>query len=94
MFTSQFTVNATGDPEPVTAFTDCRSISIFQDTADATQLAYKVRAPFLTSQTVQRHAGTQHFFTRADGQAGFRKGDIVGYVETVSSSATFHQVEQ
>ena len=88
-----FTVNAVGDPEPITCKTDCKKIIIGEDPSVSgwPTVAYKIRAPHAASAAHQRPAGTRTEFVSA---THYKTGDIVGYVETVSGSTSFFQWEE
>lgn len=96
MKTSTFTVNNVGDPEPVIATIDCREITIGEDpsVADWPTTDYEVKGTVQDSSFVRRPAGTTFQFLKANGLASFGKGQIVGYVQTVTGSTTFQMREQ
>jgi len=93
-YTTTFTVNAIGDPEPVIAHTDCIEIIIKEDPTVAgwPTLDYLVTGSVPGSSAIGCPAGTEYAF-RASWQQHFAAGEIVGHVATVSGSTTFQQKE-
>jgi len=94
MFTKTFTVNAVGDPEAVTTGSNTSRVTIAEDpsvsgwpTSD-----YNVMAPSSDSTAIRKAAGTMFTFKPSFGQ--WPPDTIIGYVETVSGSTTFQQVEE
>lgn len=92
MKTITFSVDAIGDPEPITVQTVCHQIVIFED-ALASTTNYKVRKPSKTDAPVTKAAGTSTLFTAPPGSF-FLPGQILGYVETPTGSMTMAQIEE
>jgi hypothetical protein len=93
-YTSTMTVNNVGDPEPVIAHIECRSITVKEDPSVSgwPTVDYKVTGAVAGSTPIQCPAGTEYTFEATYMQC-FAPGEIVGYVETVSGSTTFQQRE-
>jgi len=93
-YTTTFTVNASGDPEPVIAHTECTEIIVKEDPSVSgwPTVDYNVLGSVSGSTRIRCAAGTEHRFP-ASWQQAFKPGDIVGYVETVTGSTTFQQKE-
>jgi hypothetical protein len=93
-YTTTYTVNDVGDPEPVIANIECSEIKIREDpSVDGWPTAdYKVTGTAPGSTPISCPMGTEHLFPAGPGQH-FVPGDIVGYVETTSGSTTFQQLE-
>lgn len=100
--TSNFTVDDSGAPEPITTTIKCRRIVV--KPADGAS-SYKFRSPLATSDAITRQAGTETVITRpAPGQyqqglygdPGYYDSDMtVGYLETLSGEGakTFEMEE-
>ena len=96
MKTSTFTVNNIGSPEAVVATCACRTVTIGEDPSVTgwPTTDFLITGNESGSGAIQRPAGTQWTFEDPLLRRGFKPGDIVGYVETVTGSTTFIQVEQ
>ena len=96
MKTSTFTVNNVLDPEPVIVTSMCRSVTIGEDPGVAgwPNSDYRVKGTAADSALTTQPAGTRFTFERRTGQPAYSPGQIIGYVETVTGSTTFLQVEQ
>ena len=100
MLAFELTVDAIGNPEPITATVDCRRIRI-HEIDNTTKLPIADHADKLyarddtTGAKIQsgRVGGQESEFTARDGQAGFKSGDVMARIAVVSGSATF-TVEQ
>jgi hypothetical protein len=94
LYTTTYTVNAVGDPEPVIAHTECVEIIVKEDPSvpDWPTVAYNVIGSAPGSTPIGYAAGTEHPFKSGPIQP-FGVGDIVGYIETVTGSTTFQQKE-
>jgi hypothetical protein len=93
--TSLFTVNAVGDPEPVTATVVSSRIEIGEDPSQAgwPTTDYLVRSPLALDSPRQMPAGTIYVFTKPNKKF-FMPGEVVAYVETVTGSTSFFKDEQ
>jgi len=92
MKTKSFTVDAVGNPEPITVVTTCQQVEIYED-AQAGTTDYKVRAPSLSDVDVQRPAGAKTLLRPSHGGRFFFAGETIGYVSTVAGVVTFAQEE-
>jgi hypothetical protein len=95
MRTSTYTIDAIGNPEPVTCTIPgsvCAIITVFEN-AQAGTADYDVYAPLINSAPIRKPAGSKHEF-RAQGTYRFSEGEIVGYLAAASGSMTFAQVEE
>lgn len=79
--TSSFTVDAVGDDEPVTVPVFCNRVTINQLAGDTD---FTFRAP-LRSNTAVRYAAGQ----AAKLVGPFYAGQVIGFMATISGSATF-----
>lgn len=101
MSTSQFSVNAAGNPEAVIADTVCDSIEIGEDPSVAgwptvDYLVYKRTVPGQDVATItprQKVAGTTYTF-RKPKPLCYLPGEVVGWVATTTGSSTFFKDEQ
>jgi hypothetical protein len=87
--TKTFTVDAAGNPEPITVQSYCMKVVIYED-AQAGTTDYILHVPAMASSGVTKPAGSKAEISRGER---YVPGDIVGYVETVSGSVTFAQEE-
>lgn len=89
-----FTVNAVGDPEPVTALTVCSEIRVQEDASVAgwPTVDFKVYAPSKNDSPLQAGAGSFWIFKKPRGSY-FQPGELAGYLATVSGSTNFNQWE-
>jgi hypothetical protein len=96
MRTSTFTVNSTGDPEPIIVGTNCRKVTVGEDASVSNwpTTDYLVYGTDKQSTPVQRPAGSLTVIERGSAQSAFNKGSIVGYVATVTGSTTFLLIEE
>ena len=91
--TSTFTVDNTGDPEPVTLLTEAWEVEVYEN-AQAGTTDYDVYAPATTDTPVRRPAGSKTLF-KATGNIPFRQGQTVGYIGAVTAgSYVFGQEER
>lgn len=100
--TSTFTVDDTGDPEPITVTIECRKIIVGPVDGSST---YNFRAPMKSSSANRRTSGKETVIERpSPGQyqvgsygdpGNYKPGDVVGFLETVSGvgSKTFQMQE-
>jgi len=96
MRTTTFTVNNVGDPEPIICGSFCREIRLQEDPSIGVSWPttdYKVYGTGEISTAIQKLAGTTFTITRVPMQGCFSPGEIVGYIETVTGSTTFLQIE-
>ena len=102
---SKFTVNNLGDPEPVIAQSYCRRITIGEDpSVDSWPTTdYEVTDNQPGSPFARRAAGTSFVFiggwARPSGNLNvleqlIEPGQVIGYVQTITGSTTFYQVEE
>ena len=91
MTTTTFTVDAIGDPEPITVSVTCRYVKIrVQGGLGNTAFTiYSADDSTGARSGSQYPAGGEVVFTRRHGQAAFRNDEVVGYVEITSGTATF-----
>ena len=86
---AEFSVDAAGDPEAVTASDTCRWIRV-RPSPGQTALNWFVRAPLKTDPQVKMYPNEAYTFL-AYGR--FNASDVPGYIETASSSLNFTQEE-
>ena len=93
--TRTFTVDAIGDPEPITVqSTDgTRKVVVFENGQAGTTDFYLIKGPDKTVTQVLKPAGVKVEFERPSHEAKYRQGEVVGWLATVSGSATFAQEE-
>jgi hypothetical protein len=82
--TKTFTVDNAGNPEPIIVQSYCMKVIVKGPTD------YLLRVPSMTSQSVPKDPNEESVLTRG---LRYEPGDIAGYVETVSGSVSFSQVE-
>lgn len=100
MKTSLLTVSDEGDPNPVIATIGTRKITIGEDASIEgwPTTDYLVKGADPGSAFMRKAAGTTFSFEFpinrwSQERPGFRPGEIVGYVQTVTGSTTFYQIE-
>ena len=97
-YTTTFTVNSIGEPEPVTAHTECQRITIKEDPSVSgwPTTDYLITGSVPGSTPIRCPAGSEYIFEASSGAnliQPFKVGTIVGYIETVTGSTTFQQKE-
>lgn len=92
--TFTFAVDAIAPPEPITAQSVCRRITVREDVSVAgwPTVQFNIRAPLPASPPVCFETGESKTFI-ADGFY-FRPGQIIGYIETVAGASLFCQAEE
>ena len=90
--TTLFTVTNSGPREAVVAATFCNKITIREDPSVANwpTTDFQVSNTPTGSQVAQRPSGTEFQFK----QKLYSPGQVVGYVETITGSTTFQQIEE
>ena len=89
--TATATSDNVGNPDPVTAPVACRRITLRQDASVAAPVSYIVHAPSATDPGFHKYPAESVQFEAAPG-AYIQSGDVVGYIETTSGSATFELI--
>ena len=85
-----FTVDALTTPEAITASGYCHTIRVKEQGGPT--VIFDKRAPYATSPISRYDIGEEVVFQSKHG--GFQPGQIVGFLETTSGSATFNQEEE
>ena len=85
-----FTVDAVGDPEAITVLGMCRKVYLRENGGPTVD--FNIRAPVKTDGPVQYAMGEEAIIEARDNP--FQPGEIVGYIETLSGSASFAQREE
>jgi hypothetical protein len=87
-------VTSVGSPEPIQATDYCNEIRVIEDPSVSNwpTTAFKVYAPTLSDGPIEVSAG-QAFTFRPNRWTQNIAGDIVGYIECLSGSTTFQQVQ-
>lgn len=90
---TEITVNAIGDRESITITYDCWGLEVRQKVSEATKLIFKT-ADVASGGTAEEHAaGTAaYYYPTREGNRTYLAGQIVGYIETASSSAVFQLI--
>jgi len=86
-----FTVDAIGNPEPITVEKDCREVKIREQggAGNTVFTIYDVGDPTGVGESVVYPAGAERVFKRGQGYADFRDGEVIGYIAVASGTATF-----
>ena len=91
MQTDTFTVDAVGDPDPITVIADCRKVTIRQQggLGATAYTIYSADDSTGAGNGVNYPGGFDKVFQRLRGQGDFRDGEVIGYIEIASGKATF-----
>lgn len=92
--TKTFTVDSIGDPEPIQVVSSCRKVVIREDVSVSgwPTVEFNVMAPLQASPKV-RYTNGESMSLVAENKGYFKVGSIIGYIEAVSGSALFSQLE-
>ncbi len=90
-YTDTMTLDDIGGADAISVPVACRRMTIRQDPAAATQVAYNVRAPASSNAAFQKYPAESTVFEDPNPNTVLQAGQIVGYGETVAGSgaATF-----
>lgn len=89
--TATATFDNVGNGEPVTAPVSCRRITLRQDASVASPVSYVVHAPSSTDPGFHKYPAESTVFEALPGSF-IQAGDIVGYIDTTSGTATFELI--
>jgi hypothetical protein len=86
------TTSGSGSGAAVVVQTDgaIRKVLVYENTVNATS-DFEIRAPLSTSGAIVRPQGDKYLFENPQGM--WKKGDIVGYVKTLTGTPNFAQEE-
>lgn len=87
-----FTADAVGDPEPITIQAVSGRVRVRQNDLSGSPGPFNVRAPLKTSAAVRYEGGMEVSFEASIGSF-FHPGDVPGYIEMITGSDQFLQME-